>query len=105
MIDKYSHADDSELSALLRQSRPTAQLPPHFQTNVWRRIEAETAPMATTTWLERLADLVLRPRWAAGLAAGLLLAGVLAGTFQGRQAARLEAQMNYLAVVAPSAAR
>jgi hypothetical protein len=102
MNDKHSHADDPELSGLLRRSRPAVGLPPGFQADVWRRIEAVDAPVWADGWLDRLANIVLRPRWAAGLAAGLLLAGVLAGTWQGRQVARQEAQMNYLAAVVPS---
>lgn len=105
MSDKHPLTDDPELSGLLRRSRPVAGLPPRFQADVWRRIEAAEAPGRPDGWLDWLANLVLRPRWAGGLAAGLLLAGVFAGTWQGRQVARQEAQMNYLAAVVPSADR
>jgi anti-sigma factor RsiW len=97
-------SDDAGLSALLRQARPAAGLPPRFQQNVWRRIESTETAARSENWLDWLANLVLRPRLAAGLAAGLLLAGAVAGTWQGRQTARQEAQMSYLAAVAPSVA-
>jgi len=52
-----------------------------------------------------LATLILRPRFAVAAAAALLLAGVFAGTLEGRQLAKHDAQVNYLASVAPHAVR
>jgi hypothetical protein len=49
--------------------------------------------------------LILRPRFAVAAATVLLLAGISAGTLEGRQAARHDAQMNYLASVTPHALR
>ena len=98
------NAPDQNLTALLRENRPAPELPPRFRQNVWRRIEDVAAP-ATETWLDALAALMLRPRFALALAAGLLLAGILAGTLDGRQLARHDAQLNYLAAVAPHAVR
>ena len=98
------NAPDQNLTALLRANRPAPELPPRFRQNVWRRIEDVAAP-ATETWLDALAALVLRPRFALALAAGLLLAGMLAGTLDGRHLARHDAQLNYLADVAPHAVR
>jgi len=98
------NAPDQNLTALLRANRPAPELPPRFRQNVWRRIEDVAAP-ATETWLDALAALVLRPRFALALAAGLLLAGMLAGTLDGRHLARHDAQLNYLAAVAPHAVR
>ena len=97
------NTDNSNLSTLLRQSLPLPPLPPRFQPNVWRRIEAAEAPPAA--WLDSLAAWILRPRFAAAAAAVLMLAGVFTGTLEGRQLARHDAQMNYLAAVAPHAAR
>jgi len=97
--------DDPKLSGLLRESRVMPALPPHFQQTVWRRIEDAEAPTQPALWLDALADLILRPRFAVTAAAALLLAGVFAGTLEGRQWVRHDAQMNYLASVAPHAAR
>ena len=96
--------DDTNLSALLRQSRISPSLPPRFQENVWRRIEGAAAPV-TDSWLDTLAALVLRPRFAFATAAVLLVAGILAGALEGRQLARHDAELNYLASVAPDAVR
>jgi len=99
------NSDDNKLQELLRGSRPAPALPPRFQQNVWRRIEDAEASAQPASWLDALANLILRPRFALAAAAVLLLTGVFAGTLEGRQVARHEAQMNYLAAVAPHAAR
>jgi hypothetical protein len=98
-------SEDRQLSGLLRAARVSPGLPPRFQQNVWRRIEDAEAPAKSASWLEALANLILRPRFAMSVAAVVLLAGVLAGTVEGRQAARHDAQMTYLASVAPPSAR
>ncbi|MEI7534083.1 MAG: hypothetical protein WCK57_06900 [Verrucomicrobiae bacterium] len=98
------NAPDQNLTALLRENRPAPELPSRFRQNVWRRIDDAAAP-ATETWLDALAALVLRPRFAVATAGVLLLAGILAGTLDGRQLARHDAQLNYLAAVAPHAVR
>lgn len=105
MKDNNIHPDDAPVSALLRQARVSPSLPPCFQQNVWRRIEDAEAPAKSESWLDAFAALVLRPRFAIAAAAVMLLAGSLAGTLDGRQVARHDAQMNYLAAVAPHAAR
>ena len=97
--------DDAKLSALLREFRSSPALPPRFQENVWRRIEDAEAPATSVSWLDALAALVLRPRFAYATAAMLLAAGLFAGTFEGKQAARHDAQINYLAAVAPRSVR
>ncbi len=97
--------DDAKLGALLREARAAPSLPPRFAENVWRRIENTDAPATREPWLDALAAWILRPRFALAAAGVLLLAGVSAGTLQGRQLARHDAQMNYLAAVAPHAAR
>ena len=105
MKENYNHPDDAKVSALLRPARVSPALPPRFQQNVWRRIEKSESPAPAGSWLDALAVLVLRPRFALAAAAVLLLAGVLAGTLDGRQLARHDAQMNYLAAVAPQSVR
>ena len=105
MKENQEHPEDAQVSALLRQARVSPGLPPRFQQNVWRRIEDAEAPAKPASWLDTLAGLVLRPRFAVAAGAGLLLAGVFAGTLEGRQLARHDAQLNYLAAVAPHAVR
>jgi len=108
-MNKENHnSDDARLGALLRASRPSPSLRPRFQEAVWRRIEEAEAPAKSAsdvTWLDALAALVLRPRFAYATLAVLVLAGVLLGTYNGAQVARQDAQARYLAVVAPDSLR
>ena len=97
--------DDAKLSGLLRQSRPSPSLPPRFQENVWRRIEDSEAAMKPDTWLDALAALVLRPRFAAITVSILVIAGALLGIQQGGRMAQKDAQSQYIAAVAPVALR
>ena len=92
--------EDSKLSGWLRESRVTPALPPRFQENVWRRIEAAAAPKKSGNWLDALAALILRPRLAFAGVALLLLTGTLLGAQSGVQTARHAAQMRYVAAVA-----
>jgi hypothetical protein len=94
--------DETKLTALLRQSRVSSPLPPRFQENVWRRIEEADAPARSGSWLDAVAALVLRPRFAYAAIAALVLAGVLAGTYRGSQVAKQDAQARYVAMVAPN---
>ena len=96
------NSEDHKLQALLRGSRPASALPPRFQQNVWRRIEDAEAPARPTSWLDALANLILRPRFALATASVLVLVGVFAGVQEGRDVARHDAQMNYFASVAPN---
>jgi hypothetical protein len=99
------NAPDQNLTALLRDARPAPALPPRFQQNVWRRIEDAEVAAESESWLTALVTLILRPRFAVATAAVLLLAGIFAGMADGRQLARHDAQLNYLASVAPHAVR
>lgn len=104
----HAEAGAPRLGSLLRASRPSAALPPRFQEGVWRRIEEAEAPVKSRSgivWLDALAALVLRPRWAFATVAALVLAGVLLGAYDGTQVARLDAQARYLAAVAPNPLR
>jgi hypothetical protein len=105
MNENNQSPEDAPLSGLLRQGRVSPSLPPRFQQNVWRRIEDAAAPAKSESWLDAFANVILRPRFALAAAAVVLLAGILAGTMEGRQMARHDAQMNYLASVAPQADR
>ena len=97
--------EDTKLSALLQAARVSPALPPYFRQNVWRRLEVADTSAQSGSWLDALAVLILRPRFALVAASVLLLAGILAGTREGRQLARHDAQMNYLAAVVPHAIR
>lgn len=100
--------NDAKLSTLLRESRVSPALPPRFQENVWRRIENAEAPAPSKpglSWLDALAALVLRPRFALATAAALVVAGALLGVRAGNVAANHAALAQYLATVAPAALR
>jgi hypothetical protein len=97
--------DDTKLGALLRESRVSPALPPRFQENVWRRIEANAVPAKAGSWLDALAVLMLRPRFAYATLTALVLAGALLGVHQGAQLAKQDAQARYVAMVAPNALR
>lgn len=102
MNHETSNPNDPRLSALLRASRVSPPLPPRFQEGVWRRIEnAETGAKAGS-WLDALAVLILRPRFALAAAAILVFTGILLGAHTGVQSARLEAQARYLEAIAPN---
>jgi hypothetical protein len=99
---------DVKLSTLLRESRVSPTLPPRFQENVWRRIETAKTPVSSApglSWLDALATLVSRPRFAYVTVVALLMAGALLGAHQGVQSARQDAQARYVALVAPNALR
>lgn len=109
MKKENSSPADKKLGALLRESRATPALPPRFQENVWRRIEDAEAPVITSgesiTWLEALAALILRPRFAYAAFAVLTLGGILLGAHSGVQTARHDAEARYVASVAPNSLR
>ncbi len=100
---------DSEapaLTRLLREACSEETLPPRFTEGVWRRIRrADVETAAAPSWLVRLVNLLLQPRWAlAGLMA-LMVLGAILGASRGRQAADELARARYLASVAPVVAR
>ena len=97
--------NDTKLSVLLRESRLSPSLPPRFQESVWRRIENAEAPVKSESWLDALAALILRPRFAFATVAVLMFAGILLGTHEGSQTARQDAQARYIASVAPNSLR
>jgi len=105
MNQENTNPDDARLTALLRRSRPLPSLPPRFQEGVWRRIEDAAAPVKPESWLDSLAALMLRPRFAFATVAALVLAGVLLGGYDGTHVARQDAQARYLAAVAPNPLR
>jgi hypothetical protein len=108
MNNENIHSADAKLGMLLRASRVSPVLPPRFRENVWRRIEDAEAPAPSApglSWLDALAGLVLRPRFALATVTMLIVAGALLGVRDGGQIARHDAQARYLAVVAPDSLR
>ena len=96
-------AEDSKLRALLRRSRPAPALPPRFQENVWRRIDASERHTPTFNWLESRILRLLRPAPAFALATALVVTGAFLGVRHGTETARQDAHARYVAAVAPSA--
>lgn len=108
MKEPLSSSEETKLHELLHHARPTADLPPRFQENVWRRIEqAESSGVATDAdnWLSVVAGWLMRPRLAFAVATMLVLVGVGLGFNNGAQQARAEAQVRYIATVAPNVLR
>ena len=100
--------NDAKLGTLLRASRVDPTLSPRFQEGVWRRIEEAESPVKVAggaTWLDALAVLILRPRFALAAATVLIVAGATLGVREGNQVAHQDAQARYLAVVAPNSLR
>lgn len=104
MNNSLSQPDDTKLRQLLREARPTPSLPSGFQSVVRRRLDKAAATEATfsmTSWLDRCATWLLRPRLAAAGLAVLLLAGALIGVMDGVSLSKQAAQQRYLATVSP----
>ena len=79
---------DAALGKLLQEWRADAPLPPHFQQDVWRRIEGAQTSRAPSVWtaIARWIGTALpRPALAASYVAILLALGVTAGWTQARQ--------------------
>jgi len=95
--------EDETLRALLREARPAPSLPPRFEENVWRRIERAEA--ADASWLDVVARWLMRPRLALAAVAVVAILGLGLGWQDGYQLARHDAQIRYLAAVAPSSLR
>jgi hypothetical protein len=100
MNNRDNRADDRQLQALLTEARPHAELPPQFRNQVWRRIERGEARATSVTWLDAMAGLLLKPRFAIASVALLLLTGTVIGSLNGQAEARLIAQERYVATVA-----
>jgi hypothetical protein len=97
--------EEARLRAVLRESRPTPDLPPGFQNAVWRRIERAGSPrqgLSLAAWLDHAADWILQPRLALAGAAAMLLIGLSIGLMQGASQANDLAKQRYLAAVSPA---
>jgi hypothetical protein len=107
MNDSRPSSEEAKLQELLRSARPTVELPPRFQENVWRRIEQAEARHARVAvgWLDALAAWVLRPQLAVAVAAVIILTGAGLGWSRGERLAQSEAQARYVSAVAPSLLR
>jgi len=83
-------SNDPRLSALLKDWRTTAKLPPHFQEQVWRRIEGAGQRPELVFSLQKLVAywigaLLPRPALALCYVTILLMVGAGAGWMQARQ--------------------
>jgi hypothetical protein len=99
---------DTKLNTLLQESRISPVLPLRFQENVWHRIKDAEVPDSSVpglSWLDALAALVLRPRFALATAVALVVAGALLGARAGDLAVNQTAQVQYLTAVVPPAMR
>jgi hypothetical protein len=103
MTPNSQSPDDERLRALLREFRLAPELPPGFQTAVWRRIERAETP--TADWLDALAAWFLRPRLALAMAAAMLVLGISLGIAQGASRANDLAKARYLDSVSPPGLR
>ena len=93
-------AGDERLQILLRGARPTGELRPGFERQVWQRIErADRKPSGVMDWL---AALVSNPRFAAGALAAVVVLSGAAGAVRGVQAGDEAARHRYLAAVDPN---
>lgn len=63
-------------------------------------MEQKHADSTAPSWVESLAALVLKPRFAVASVCALVLAGALFGTIDGTAHARHDAQERYVAAVA-----
>jgi hypothetical protein len=104
-----SRQDDEDLSQVLRGWKVNAPLPPGFQAQVWRKIEARTnVGPAWLEWLGSLSAALSRPALATSYATVLLLVGSATGYWQARSAnAQAEAQLSrrYVQMVDPYQAK
>jgi hypothetical protein len=107
MNDSRPSPEETKFQELLRSARPTSELPPRFQENVWRRIEHAEARHARVAvgWLDALAAWVLRPQLAFAVAAVVIFTGAGLGWSRGERLAQNEAQARYVSAVAPSLLR
>jgi hypothetical protein len=106
-MNTVSPPEDEKLHSLLRSVRPAPPLPPRFEKNVWRRIEAseEERAVGEPGLLTKLAGWLLKPKFSLVLATVVVMAGLGLGWNSAQQQARLGAQARYLAVVAPNSLR
>lgn len=97
-------SSDPRLSALLREARPVADLPPGFQGAVWRRIEhseLRDESVSPPRWLDQVVTWLLRPRLAFAGALALVVIGAGLGARRGIDLSTQAAQARYVAAVSP----
>jgi hypothetical protein len=99
MSTPNQQSGDERLGRVLREARPQPGLPPRFQQNVWRRIEQPDTRNSPASWVEILAALFLKPRFALTTICAVLVAGALLGSWTGSAEARQVAQERYVASV------
>ncbi|MEW6302875.1 MAG: hypothetical protein AB1705_05355 [Verrucomicrobiota bacterium] len=95
------------LSKTLREWKIEASLPPGFQAQVWRRIEAAETTRADVSfgaWLVSLMQGLVRPKFALAYVTALLMVGLTLGYWQSeRRTAEWDSAMagRYISAVDP----
>ena len=92
--------EDPRLNALVRSSRPSAELRPGFRDAVWRRIEKAELPRHGM--LEQMARWFLSPRLATAAVMLVMVVAGGAGALRGIQKGDRLARDRYVASVDPS---
>lgn len=98
------NADDPKLRTLLREAHPAPVLPPRFQEGVWQRLERSERPTKSASsigWLEQFIRGVLRPAYATGGLAIMMVVGTWFGIRDGEGQASRDGQTRYIAAVSP----
>lgn len=80
----------------MRETRPAPPLPAGFKSGVWRRLDAQPAP-----WVDRIVELLLRPRLAAAALAVLVVVGAGIGAVDAKNHSSQSAQERYIASITP----
>jgi len=102
-MNEKPQKQDDPIAQLLLEARQDRELPPGFQTAVWRRIEKAEAerPAPALAWLDGCCEWLLRPKLALAGVAAVILAGVIVGIHEGMTRMNQAARERYLTAVAP----
>jgi hypothetical protein len=106
MKNKQHEPGDEELCSLLREARPTLELPAGFKNSVWHRIEAaELANVPAASWLDRAVGWLFRPRLAIASLIVLFALGASLGVVDGLSHSKQMDRDRYLTSVSPLSLR
>lgn len=108
MKDSQKQNRPDDLSKVLREWRADASLPPGFQANVWRRIDASSAQSPkhslSSLVVGWFGQFVAKPQMAAAYIALLVTIGMTVGWTQGkREVSKVESRLaqTYIATLDP----
>ena len=92
MNEPRNDPEDLALRNLLQRWQVEATAPPRFAEGVWRRVGRMAEPVPTRNgwwrWVTAVAELAVRPRFAAGYLAALLVLGAGMGALRGQAESR-----------------